>query len=194
MLSSAIFLLLAGCAPQPAKITFDGEPTTTVHALDALPVQNASVLAEDGKAIEPMPTLTWTVGPDSVAKLEGTQIIPVGNGEAKIEAKVGAVTGSYTLVVALPDSVEIAGYTAGSPLQLGSTATLTAAVKAGGTVVPNQTIAWTTSDAAVATIDDQGLLTPVAVGKADITATSGALSSMVSIEVGAPVASDAPVQ
>lgn len=182
--------MLIGCAPQPASIKFDGEPTVTVHTLDAVAVNKATVLDTDGKAIEPQPALTWKVSPDTVAKLETTNVTPVGNGEATVEASVGTVKGSYKFVVALPDKIEIAGYSA--PVGVGASAQLTAAVKAGETAVAGQTVTWSVepADGTIATVDAAGIVTGVALGKAKVTATSGALSSSLEIEVGAaaPVA------
>lgn len=182
--------MLIGCAPQPASIKFDGEPTVTVHTLDAVAVNKATVLDKDGKAIEPQPALTWKVSPDTVAKLETTNVTPVGNGEATVEASVGTVKGSYKFVVALPDKIEIAGYSA--PVGVGASAQLTAAVKAGETAVAGQTVTWSVepADGTIATVDAAGIVTGVALGKAKVTATSGALSSSLEIEVGAaaPVA------
>lgn len=42
---------------------------------------------------------------------------------------------------------------------------------------------WTTEDAAIATVDDEGLVTPVATGEADITATYGAQSDVCVVTV-----------
>lgn len=183
--------LLIGCAPQPAKITFDGEQAVTVHSLDAVAVNKANVLDKEGKKLEPQPTLTWTVTPATVAKLDKDKVTPVANGEAMVEAKVGEVKGSYKFIVALPDKVEVAGYTAGTPWPVGQTAALTAAVKAGDAVVEGQKVEWSSADANVASVDATGNVTGVAVGKTSITAKSGELTASVEVEITAAVAADA---
>lgn len=191
--------LLVGCAPEPASIKFTGEPTVTVHTMDAVAVNKATVLDKEGKAIDPQPKLTWKVTPDTVAKLDEAKgmVTPVGNGEATVEASVGTVKGSYKFVVALPDKVEIAGYS--GPIGVGASVTLTGTVKAGDMVVPGQTVTWSTSDDKVATVDAGGIVTGVAVGKATITGTSGSLTATVEVEVSdavaaAPAATEAPKQ
>jgi surface protein len=66
---------------------------------------------------------------------------------------------------------------------LGATATLTATVKdQGGAAISNQTVAWSTSDPAVATVSD-GLVTAVGTGTSAITATSGSASATASATV-----------
>lgn len=180
----ALLALFVGCAPTPASIKFDGDAKVSVHKLDQVDVLKATVLDAEGKAIEPQPTLTWTVSPDSVAKLEGAKVTPIANGEATVAAAIGEVKGQYTFVVALPDAVEIAGYTAGTPWPAGQSAMLTATVKAGGTPVQGETVTWSSSADTVATVQADGTVMGVAPGTATITATSGALSATVEITIG----------
>lgn len=192
---SLVAALLIGCSPEPASIKFAGEPTQTVHTMDAVPVNKATVLDKDGKALDPQPALTWKATPDTVAGIDPAKgmVTPKANGEATVEASVGAVKGNYKFVVALPDKVEIAGYTAGTAWPVGQAAQLTAAVKAGDSAVEGQTVTWESSNAAVATVDANGNVMGVAEGTATIKATSGALSATVDVTIGgAPaVAADA---
>lgn len=192
---SLVAALLIGCSPEPASIKFAGEPTVTVHTMDAVPVNKATVLDKEGKALEPQPALTWKATPDTVAGLDAAkgQLTPKANGEATVEATVGTVKGTYKFVVALPDKVEIAGYTPGTAWPVGQAAQLTATVKAGDAAVDGQAVTWESSNAAVATVDDKGNVMGVAEGTATIKATSGTLSASVDVTIGgAPaVAADA---
>ncbi|MDP2305230.1 MAG: Ig-like domain-containing protein [Pseudomonadota bacterium] len=180
----ALLALFVGCAPTPASIKFDGDAKVSVHKLDQVGVLKATVLDADGKAIEPQPALAWTVTPDSVAKLEGAKVTPIANGEATVAASVGTVKAQYTFVVALPDKVEIAGYTAGTPWPAGQSAMLTATVKSGETAITGETVTWSSSADTVATVQADGTVMGVIPGTATITATSGALSSTVDITIG----------
>lgn len=184
--------LLLGCAPAPASIKFDGEATVTVNTLDATPVNKATVLDKDGKAIDPQPAVTWSVTPDTVAKLDGAKVVPVASGEATVEAKVGELKSAYKFVVALPDKVEIAGYTAGQPWPVGQAAQLTATVKAGDAAVEGQAVAWSSSDANIAEVDANGNVMGKADGKATVTATSGTLTATVEVTIGGAVAAVDP--
>lgn len=185
-------LALTGCSPTPASIKFDGEPTATVHTLDAVAVKKATVLDADGKPLDPQPTdLSWSVNPATVATLDKTNVKPVGNGDATVEAKVGDVKASYKFVVALPDKVEIAGYTAGTPVAVGATQALTAAVMAGADKVDGTTITWESANTAVATVDASGMVTGVTLGTSTIKATAGELSATVDVTIGDAVAAPA---
>lgn len=177
-------LALLACTPEPASIKFDGAESITVNTLDAVVVSKATVLDKDGKALDPQPTPTWSVSPDTVAKLEGDKVVPVASGEAKVEAKVGEIKAAYKFVVALPDKLEIAGYDAAVAWPVAGTAQLTGAVKAGEAVLEGQTITWASSDVNIVDVDAAGLATGKADGKATITATSGALTATVEVTIG----------
>lgn len=181
-------LALVACSPEPASIKFDGEPTVTVHTMDAVAVNKATVMDKDGKALEPQPQIAWSVTPDTVAKLDGAKVTPVAAGEATVEAKVGEIKASYKFVVAPPDKVEIAGYDAAKAWPVGGATQLTAAVKAGEATVEGQTVSWSSSDVNIADVDANGNVTGKAEGKATITATSGTLTATVEVTIGGAVA------
>jgi uncharacterized protein YjdB len=181
--------LLVACAPQPAAIKLDGEPTVAVHNLAPIPVETATVLDEAGNKIDPQPKVTWAVTPETVAKLDGDKVVPAANGDATVTATLGTISSAYTVKVSLPDKLAITGYDAAKPLRVGETAPLAATVMAGTDKVEDQTIAWTSDNAAVATVDDKGQITGVSVGTANIKATCGTLESQAAITV-APAAAE----
>ena len=79
-----------------------------------------------------------------------------------------------------------AGLTIQSPavVYVGANASLTAtAVDANGAVLPNVPVAWSSSNPGVATIDASGVLTAVAVGSTQVTATSGASRATATVRV-----------
>jgi uncharacterized protein YjdB len=183
MLTAFLAASLVGCAPQPASIKLDGEPIVTVNALDTVPLKKADVLDKNGKVITPAPKITWTVTPEAVAKLEGEKAIkPLANGEATVVAMVGNIKSQYQLVVAVPDRIQIQGYTAGKPIAVGSVALLKADVMAGDKVVAGQQVTWKSSDDKVVTVAN-GKVTGVAVGTANVAATSGKLEGKIDIQV-----------
>ncbi len=102
-------LFLSGCAPMPTKIVFDGgDVDTSVHTTSPVPVRHATALDADGKRLDPQPAMSWSVDRPDVITLEGGTLIPVHDGVARIEARVGELRASYTLTVEL-DSRESAG-------------------------------------------------------------------------------------
>ncbi len=75
-----------------------------------------------------------------------------------------------------------------STLTIGQTTTLTAtALDASGNSITGESVTWSTSSAAIATVNG-GLVTAVAAGTATITATIGAKSSQAIVTVTSPVA------
>jgi glucose/arabinose dehydrogenase len=92
-----------------------------------------------------------------------------------------------------PKPVQTVTVTAPTPtIQVGQTVQLTAtATDADGAVVEGSTFTWTTSDAAVAAVSPTGLVSGVAEGQAEITATAEGIPGTISITVSA--APPAPV-
>lgn len=193
MISILVALLVACGGPTPASIKLDGEQAKVVHSVDPVAVNAASVLDAEGNALHEQPAVTWTVTPDTVAKLDGSNIVPVGNGDATITAAVGDIKSEYKLTVQLPDSVAVTGYAPGDAWPMGESKALTATVKSGETAIAGAPVTWASDNAAIATVDDKGLVTGVAEGTANITATSGALSAVTSVTIqpAAPATADA---
>ena len=179
--------LLAGCGETPAKINFAGEPVTTVHTTDAVPVNAATVMTAEGTALSTQPALVWSVTPDTVAKLDGDKVVPVADGDAKVKACAGEICAEYDFKVAMPNDIAVTGAD-GVEWKAGATAQLTAKVLAGETEIPGQKVTWTSDNAAVATVDESGKVTVVAPGAATITATAGTLSEATAITIVDPAA------
>lgn len=195
MMNLVLAFLVACGGPTAASIKFDGEQAP-VHTVDAVAVKAPQVLDAEGKALAEQPAVVWTVTPDSVAKLDGNNIVPVANGEAVITAAVGEIKAEYKLLVQLPDNVAIAGYDPAAPFAVGETRQMTAAVRSGETAIDGLKATWSVTAPAVATIDENGLLTAVAAGMTDVKATyAGAapIEATTSITVvdAAPAAADA---
>lgn len=173
----------SGCTPEPTTITFEGDPVVTLHSLDKVQVHQAVVRDADGEPILPAPTLTWTIAPATVATLERDRIVPVGNGQATVEAQRGGVSGTYTVVVALPDKVVIGGYDPAVPWIVGESRALTAVVKAGETALPDTAVTWAASNPNIVALGEGGEAKALLAGVTTLTATSGALVATVDVTV-----------
>ncbi|MBA2320461.1 MAG: Ig-like domain-containing protein [Deltaproteobacteria bacterium] len=183
-----ILAMLVGCGQTPAAVTFDGAPSVTAHTTEPIAVQKAVVVDADKKPLADQPKdLKWTVTPDSVAKLDGTNVVPVGNGDAVVKAcATETVCGEYTVKVSMPDDLEVTGVD-GVEWKIGATAQLAAKVMAGEVEVTGQKVTWTSDAPAVATVDESGKVTAVTAGNATVTAQSGAISTPVTLTIVDPL-------
>src|SRR5437764_1019580 len=107
-------------------------------------------------------------------------------GTLKVDAVFGALsniaTSSTWAVVAPVASVSVAPATA--TVTTGGTQQLAATLKdASGSALTGRSVAWTSSNAAVATIGGSGMVTAIAAGSATITAASGGKSGTATITV-----------
>lgn len=110
------------------------------------------------------PTNDWVYGSDRVWQYIETDTFPV-DGPAFIPVETEL---TVTTVVVTPATASI-DVSDGDTQQLQAMATMSDTTQRD---VTNQAV-WTTEDAAVATVDDNGLVTPVGAGESDITATFG---------------------
>jgi Bacterial Ig-like domain (group 2)/Abnormal spindle-like microcephaly-assoc'd, ASPM-SPD-2-Hydin len=134
-------------------------------------------------------SVTWTSSSATVATISnssGTQGLATSTGEGSttITASLGSVTGSTTLTVGSPQLVSIA-ITPANEVTEGSSQQFTAT----GTFTDNSTqdlttsVTWSSSNAAVASINGTGLATFVSIGTTIIEATLGSISNSTNLTV-----------
>ena len=177
--------------PAPLPTTLTVSPGTAgLAALGATTQLSAQVFDQNGSVMTGQ-TIAWSSNNDAVATVGGSGLVTaVGNGTAAIRATAGTASGTATVMVAqeAASPLELAPDTASfgedarllSPDSLviqrpgASVRFLPVGTDANGNALePGATVAWSSSDAAVATVDSTGLVTAVAVGAAVVTATSG---------------------
>jgi uncharacterized protein YjdB len=145
--------------------TADLQPGRTVRL-------SATPRASDGRALVDR-TVEWTSGDEDVAAVDATGLVTaVAEGAAVITASCGGFSAEANLTVTIPVArVEV--NPASVLVNLGQTVQLTAEVKAAdGTVLSGRTVTWSSSDETVAKVSESGLVTPLSVGSATITAVS----------------------
>ena len=171
--------------PRPAAITV----TPAMAELTALgeTVQlSAEVRDQNGQVMDGV-TVTWASSAAAVAKVDAAGLVTaLGNGAATITATAGAVSGSAAVTVAQ----EVRGVEVLPPadtVSAGDTLRLTAeAWDPNGFTVPGIEFTWSSSDAAIATVDGSGLVSGIAEGAATITAASPSVQGTAGITVAHP--------
>jgi alpha-tubulin suppressor-like RCC1 family protein/uncharacterized protein YjdB len=189
--SAAATLTVSVTDSKVASITVN-PPTATLTSAGATTTFTAEALNAAGAPVTA--TLTWSSSNTAVATVDQSGVATaVANGTATITASSDTVSGSATLTVTIPDT-KVATITVSPP-----TATLTAAgasqtftaqaFNAAGAPV-TAPFNWTSSNTAVATVNQNGEATAVANGTATITATSDTVSGNATLTVAIPPAVD----
>ena len=157
------------------EITFASEEITLEKGTTGNVV--ATVSPEDTTS-----SLVWESSDESVATVaEDGVVTAVDKGTAVITAKADGVTASYTVNVTIPlKSIAVNGTV--STLKKGTTTQLTV------TYDPDDTtdvkgVTWTSSNEAVAAVNEDGVVTAIADGVTTITATVGNLTATYEITV-----------
>jgi uncharacterized protein YjdB len=174
---------------QVSTVVLSPDPASVVAARTLQLV--ATPKAADGSEIDPADRdVTWSVanpaGPTR-ATVSGTGLVTgLYPGDVDVTVSVDGVTRTVRV------TVKAAGLTIGAPstMFLGATAALSATVvDADGVSLADVPVTWSTSDPNVATISANGVLTAVAVGSVQVTATSGGSSAAATVRVIRQVAS-----
>jgi uncharacterized protein YjdB len=143
-------------------------------------------------------TIGWSSSKPTVASVGlGGVVTGVGAGSATITASSGGKNGTAGVAVAGPSLPTVATVTVTAPatsLTPGQTTQATATARdAAGNVLAGQSITWTTSNAAAATVSANGLVAAVAAGSTTIVASAGGKTGLLVINVAAPATASVSV-
>jgi uncharacterized protein YjdB len=162
----------------------------TLTALGAGTQLSATVVDANGKTVSGA-QVSWSSSNAGVVEVSSSGYATAKtNGTATITASAGGKSG--TAQIEVKQAVSTLELSSATPsLTVGGSAQLTASAKdANGNLVSGATYSWSSSNAAVATVDASGAVRGVAVGTATITAASGGKSATAAVAVeAAPVAS-----
>lgn len=190
----AVSLVLAACGggsdgggsgPKVTPVaTVAVTPPTASVVVGASVALSASTADASGNALTGR-TITWTSSAPSIAVVTSNGIVTgISAGTATITATSEGKSATTQLVVT--PAVQAIAITNPSPsLTVGQTAQLTATATAtGGAVVSNVTFTWASSNEAVVSVTQSGLVTAKAPGSVQVTASSGGVSGATTITVG----------
>ena len=175
----------ATCTVTVKGIPVDGI-TLSQSALTLTEGENATLTATVTPANASDKTVTWSSNDTAVATVDATgKVTAVAPGTATITAKAGEKTATCTVTVKAK-IIEVTGITLDkttATLTVGDNLTLTATVAPANAT--DKTVTWTSSDAAVATVDATGKVTAVKAGTATITANAGEKTATCTVTVNA---------
>ena len=172
-------------SPVPTTITLEPAGHTFEAIGDTL--QLAAVVLDQRENPMMDVTLTWSSGDEAVATVDENGLVTaVDNGMAEITAQAGDAMGTAAITVSqVPANISIEVDAEATTLtEIGQTLQLMVSVgDANDEPISEPSVMWMSSDEAVVTVDEDGLVTAVGNGMADVMAASGDVSAMVSITV-----------
>jgi Bacterial Ig-like domain (group 2)/Abnormal spindle-like microcephaly-assoc'd, ASPM-SPD-2-Hydin len=186
----------ANNSPQTVTLSGTGAPPTLVSiavspASASIPWGNTQQFGavgtySDGSMQDLTGSVTWSSTIAAVAGVASSGLATsTGTGTTAITATSGSITGSATLVVTAPALVSIAVTPANPSFALGTTQQLTATgtYTDGSTLDVTKSVKWNTGDPSIATVNNHGLATSVAVGSTSISAVSAAITGSTTLSV-----------
>ncbi len=187
-------------APMPTHVvtTVTVAPSTASLVVGTTTPLSAIVQDAQGNAM-PGETVTWTTSDVSAAAVNSSGLVSgIAAGSVTITATSTGKTGTSKVTVtasappnppppAPPVVTTVTVSPATASIAVGATVALSAVVKdAQGIVMTGQTITWSTSNAAAATVSSSGFVSGIGAGSATITATCAGKSGSSDVTVTAP--------
>jgi uncharacterized protein YjdB len=148
-------------------------------------VLSVVVVDDAGKPVTVPRTITWTTSDPAIAKVADGKVEAVGPGTATVIAATGALKGTATVTVKVPEFAK-----------LGLTPSKTQTIKRGdnlalkvsaldkkGQKVGGVPVKWKSSDPRIATVSADGVVHAAKKGSAKITASASGKSATVQVTV-----------
>ena len=168
----------------PTRITI--APTSHTLEMIGATVQLTATVRDQRNNIMSGQSITWSSADEAVATVSGAGLVTaVSNGMAEIAATSGSLSASASIAVAEPVATSITVDPASHTLEaIGDTVELAAVVlDQHENAMADMSVTWSSGDDAVATVDENGVVTAVDNGMAEITAQAGDAMGTASITV-----------
>lgn len=161
---------IAGPAPVASVSVSIAAPTVPVGTK----TQAVASVKDGGGNVLDGRTVAWTSSNTEVASVSPTgEVTALRAGTAEIKATSEGKEGSATLTVIPPPVATVVVTLASPTITPGNTTTASAVLSdANGNLLTGRAVAWSSSDVAVATVSDQGVVTAIKAGNASIIAAS----------------------
>jgi parallel beta-helix repeat protein len=169
----------------PVLVLLSVSPGNAVIAKGTSQQFAATGTYSDGSAQDLTSSVTWSSSSTVAGIASGGLASGEGMGTAIITATSGSISGSATLNVGQAVLVSMAVTPANASLAMGTTLPLiaTGTYSDGSTLVVTNTATWTTTDSSIATVNNQGAASSVALGSTTVTAALGTISGSTTVTV-----------
>ncbi|HXI19997.1 MAG TPA: Ig-like domain-containing protein, partial [Gemmatimonadales bacterium] len=172
--SYTVQMPVAAVRVQPASVTLSAGQTTQLAAA-----------LEDAAGNPLNRPVTWSSSDQAIATVDANGLVTgVAVGDATVSATSEGIQGHAGVTVRVAVGSVVIADPGTDPLEVGLTLQLSATVlDVNGNTLTDRPLTWSSSDAAVATVDDAGLVTAVGRGSATISAAVEGKTASVTVRV-----------
>lgn len=172
----------------PPPVATVGVSLTTSSIVPGSTSQATATLKDVSGQVLSGRSVAWSTSASSVATVDANGLITaVSIGSATVTATSEGKSGSASISVIPPPVATVAVSVTSAIVALGTTTTATVVLKdAKGVTLTGRIVTWASSAPSVATIDNNRVVTGVALGTARITATSEGVTGEVTVTVVPP--------
>ena len=180
-LAALALLPAVACSPKPSSI--DVSPKRVkIYGIDRAQRMTARVLNKKGQPMDGMPE--WSSSDANVVAAEpGGRLVAKGPGKATVTAAFKEVRAQVPVEVVDVSTIELAAPALSLIGPVGTTVPLSYTVKDSKGKAVDLKPSWSSQNPQAATVDDKGVVTSVAAGKATIVARIGDLQGGCDVDV-----------
>ncbi len=174
-----------GAPPTPPKVqTVDVSPSG-IHVQVGQKIQFTAVAKDAAGKVLDLKPMVWFAGPFDLAGVDTNgSVIFHDPGEVTVGAVVGGKTGYAHVTVMLPPVAKVEASSVTESLAVGGTALLSATPRSpNGDPRTDVAVHWKSKTPAIAKVDESGMVTGLAPGKATLEATAGPASGNAEVRV-----------
>lgn len=166
----------------PARISI--EPSSLAFDSIGLTQKLAAVVYDADNRPVTSAVVSWSSSDQKVVRVTRGIVVSVGVGSATVTAEIGNISASAPVdVMQEIFSIHIVPSAVSIPLSRPSYSIKAFCYDRNRNIVPNPVVMWTSSETAVATVDEDGVVTPVARGSTLITVTAGNVTATLPLSV-----------
>lgn len=181
-LALALALLSAGCGAKPSSIRVT-PGKLTFYGIKKSQIVKVEVLDKKGRVLEGTP-VSWESSKPNVATVESTGLVrSAGAGSTVLTVKTEGASATLSAVVHDVAAVHVSPSRMTLAGAKGSTAPLWAEVLDSAGKPVDLKPEWTSSDAKVATVSPEGVVTGVSEGRVSVTAALGDVGGSVDVRI-----------
>src|SRR6476660_8667523 len=194
-LSSLTCAVVLSCGSDSTGPGGGGNGVTITPSTDSLPIGSTVSLHATVDGATGTPSIFCSSENTSIATVSGSGVVTaIALGTVHIAASSGGKSGVATIIVIPPPVASVRVSPTSAAIKVGETVHLVAEPLDGaGNVLSGRTIAWSSDDPSVATVDNTGLVKGISTGTANITATSEGKTGTAGIAVTSAVAASIAV-
>ncbi len=182
----ALLGLGVSCTAKPNSIEI-AEAPLILYSVEGVDLPTVKIVDDQGKALDPMPAVEWSVEPPGPFFVDKGRVVPVTNGKATLVAKVRGtqLQARHPLKIQIVDRVDLACSQANCQYRVGDDVRISAELWSSGQKIEADPGTWEARAASVLKTKGRGVWSASSAGASEVTFRIGTTKAIRTVNVSA---------